>query len=137
MQMLSKKSILYLAWIISLVSTLVSLYFSEVLRFAPCVLCWWQRIFIYPIVLILPVGILTKDKNIWVYILPLSVLGLLVSIYQNLLYYNILPQIFSSCTIGVSCTARFIQVLGFLDIPQLSFIAFTLITIAMLIYKRE
>lgn len=134
--MLSKKGILYLAWIVSLTSTLVSLYFSEILKFVPCVLCWWQRIFMYPIVLILPIGIFIKDKNIWIYVLTLSISGFFVSFYQNLLYFNFLPQIFSSCTVGVSCTARFIQVLGFLDIPQLSLVAFALITTLMLIYRK-
>lgn len=90
----------------------------------------------YPLALILPIGILIKDKNLHFYILPLSILGLLVSIYQNLLYYSVLSETTSPCTVGVSCTAKFIQLFGFLDIPQLSLLSFAVITVSMLIYRK-
>lgn len=133
---LSKKNLLYLAFGIALFSTLGSLYFSEVLHFPPCILCWYQRIAMFPLAVILFVGILKKDKLLPLYVLPLSFFGLVVSFYQNFLYFNVLPQVSSPCTVGVSCSAKFIQILGFLDIPQLSFIAFLLITAIMLSYRK-
>lgn len=134
---LIKKNILYIAWAIALTSTLVSLYFSEFLHFAPCTLCWYQRIAMYPLTVILLVGILKKDKNLSFYALPLSIFGLLVSIFQNLLYFQLIPERISPCTVGVSCTTKYVSFFGFIDIPLLSFFAFLLITICLLIYKNS
>lgn len=129
---------MYPAFAIAFFSTLGSLYFSEVLHFVPCVLCWYQRIFMYSTTIILFVGILLKDKkNLPLYVLPLSVLGLAVSFYQNLLYYYIVPSSLSPCVLGVSCTSRFIHLFGFLDIPQLSFLSFLTISSFMLICLRQ
>lgn len=136
-KMISKQNLLYITFAISLSSILGSLYFSEVRHFVPCILCWYQRVAMYPLFVIILVGILRKDtKNIPYYVLPLSTLGLLVSFYQNLLYFNFLSEANSICAQGASCTARFIQILG-LDIPQFSFISFLLITISMLSYLRR
>lgn len=134
---MSRTNLLYASFFIALASTLVSLYFSEVLRLTPCPLCWYQRIFMYPLVVIIAVGILLKDKkNLPLYVLPLSALGLLVSFYQNLLYFDIL-KVSGSCVIGVSCATKFIKLFGFLDIPQLSFLSFLLIIIFMLVYMQS
>ncbi len=127
----------YIAWTIALFSLIGSLYFSEVLGFAPCILCWFQRVAIYPLVLLIPVGILLKDKKLASYILPLSVAGLLVSIYQNLLYYKVIPEAFAPCKIGVSCTTKYVEYFGFLTIPLLSLLSLIAITILMVIYKKQ
>ncbi len=131
-----KKNILYIAWGTALTSTLGSLYFSEFLYFTPCILCWYQRIAMYPLTVIILVGILRKDKNLPFYVLPLSIFGLLVSIYQNFLYFQLIPERISPCTVGVSCITKYISLLGFIDIPLLSFFAFLLITVCMLIYRK-
>ncbi len=136
MQSFIENYILYFAWTLALASTLGSLFFSEVLHFAPCVLCWDQRICMYPLVIILTVGILKKDKQLFLYVLPLSLVGLVVSIFHNLLYYKILPESEAPCTFGVSCTTRFIEIFGFITIPFLSFTGFLLITACMLLYRR-
>jgi disulfide bond formation protein DsbB len=128
--------ILYLAWIQSIVATLGSLYFSEVMKFPPCVLCWYQRIFMYPLVFILAVGMVRKDKKIYTYVLPLSVTGLLIAIYHNLLYYQIIPESMAPCVNGVSCTTKFIEWFGFITIPFLSLVAFSVITLCMLFVWR-
>jgi disulfide bond formation protein DsbB len=128
--------ILYLAWIQSIVATLGSLYFSEVMKFPPCVLCWYQRIFMYPLVFILAVGMVRKDKKIYTYVLPLSVTGLLIAIYHNLLYYQIIPESMAPCVNGVSCTTKFIEWFGFITIPFLSLVAFSVITLCMLFLWR-
>lgn len=123
-----RERLVQFAWFLAAVATLGSLYFSEIAGFPPCVLCWYQRILMYPIVAILAVGIVRDDPDAPWYALPLSVLGLGVSAYHNLLYYGILPESIAPCTAGISCTTKFIQWFGFLTIPLLSFLAFAAIT---------
>lgn len=131
-----KDKLPYLAWTQALVATFGSLYFSEVMRLPPCVLCWYQRILMYPIVLIGAVGIIRRDKALPFYVLPLSILGWLISVYHNLLYYKIIPESITPCQLGVSCTTRQIEWLGFITIPLLSFIAFTVINVCFILYSR-
>jgi disulfide bond formation protein DsbB len=127
----------YLAWVQSLVATAGSLFFSEVMKLPPCSLCWFQRIMMYPLVFILATGLYLEDKRVKFYALPLSITGLLISIYHNLLYYNIIPDAIVPCSTGVSCTTRQIVWFGFITIPLMSLTAFTVITVAMLMYMRE
>jgi disulfide bond formation protein DsbB len=124
----------YIAWTIALLATIGSLYFSEILKFTPCVLCWWQRICIYPLVIVLLVGIIRKDKNMAYYALPLSIIGAFISFYQNLLYYKIIPEALAPCVSGVSCTTQYINYFGFISIPLLSLIALIIITTSMIFY---
>jgi disulfide bond formation protein DsbB len=90
----------------------------------------------YPLVLILLVGILKKDKKLYRYVLPLSIIGILVSGYHNLLYYKIIPENIAPCINGISCTTKFIEYFGFITIPFLSFTAFVIITVSMLVYRH-
>jgi|SRR5579872_1600979 len=131
-----KKHILYIAWAVALAATLGSLYFSNILHFAPCVLCWYQRIFMYPLVLIIGIEILRKDKMIDVYVLPMAMIGFAISVYHNLLVWNIIPESAAPCTIGVPCTTKFVDYFGFITIPFLSLISFLFIIIAMFIYRK-
>lgn len=133
---MKQKLVLYLAWTQALVAMLGSLFFSEILKYPPCVLCWYQRICIYPLVLIIPVGIINKDKNLPLYVLPLSAVGLTISLFHNLLYYKWIPDTMAPCVSGVSCTTKFIEWFGFVTIPLLAFVAFLVITICMLIYWK-
>ncbi len=134
--MRSMKYILYFAWAVALFATLGSLYFSEVLKLAPCVLCWYQRVCVYPLVIILLVGILKKDQNIHYYVLPISVTGMFIAIYHNILYYNVFSGNNLLCVTGVSCTNKYIEYFGFITIPLLSLIALTLITVSMFVYAK-
>lgn len=134
-----KKLSPYLPYIVfaqALLATLGSLYFSEILKFPPCVLCWYQRICLYPLILISIVGIVKKDRLLPLYVLPLSIIGLVISIYHNLLYWEILPEAVAPCVAGISCTTKFIEWFGFITIPFLSFLAFAIITISMIIFQR-
>ena len=137
MEGMIKKYSLYLAWFVALVAMCGSLYFSNVLGFPPCVLCWYQRILMYPLVIILAIAIIYKDTKAYRYALPMVIIGGLISVYHNLLYYNILPESASPCQIGVSCTTHFIEYFGFVTIPFLSLCAFVLITILMFVYKKS
>jgi|SRR5579872_6850807 len=136
MEKMFKKYILYIAWLQALVAMLGSLSFSEIFHFTPCVLCWYQRICMYPLFFILSVGIIEKNKNIYKYVLPLSLIGEVIAIYHNLLYYKILPESAAPCTLGVSCTTKYIEWFGFITIPFLSLVAFTVINICMFAYKK-
>ncbi|MCR4278378.1 MAG: disulfide oxidoreductase [bacterium] len=127
---MSKKQInlLYLIFALSLTGTLGSLYFSEIQNLLPCLLCWYQRIALYPIVIISAVAILNEDTKAHRYILPLAILGFGIALYQNLLIWGIVPESTSGCTGGVSCTQPTISWLGFITIPILSLTAFAGIT---------
>ncbi len=129
-----KKNLLFIAWSQSLVATYGSLFFSEVMKFTPCVLCWYQRICMYPLTLLILVGILRKDRGVAYYVLPLSIIGWIISFYHNLLYYHIVSETLAPCVNGVSCTTKFFALFGFVTIPLLSLIAFTVINICMIWY---
>ncbi len=126
----------YAVFIIALVSAITSLYFSEVLKLTPCILCWYQRICMYPIVLITAVNIVRKHTDIHYYILPFSVIGFFIALYQNLLVWHILPENIAPCTNGVSCIDQPFTLLGFITIPLGSLFAFAVITIFMLLYAK-
>jgi disulfide bond formation protein DsbB len=117
---------LFVLWLISLVGTLGSLFFSEVMRLPPCVLCWYQRIAMYPLVVLTTVALVRRDTGIGAYAWPLVAAGLAVSIYHNLLYYHLIPESITPCAQGVSCTDRQIEWLGFITIPLLALTAFVL-----------
>ncbi len=127
---------LFLAWLIALISTLGSLFFSEVMHFPPCVLCWYQRIFMYPLVVILLLGLFPFDSKVVRYSLPLSLLGLGVAIYHNLLYYKILPESAAPCIQGISCTTVQIEWFGFVTIPFLSLLGFVFVSYFLYLVLR-
>ena len=130
------KNILYIAFAQGLIAMLGSLYYSEIRHFAPCVLCWWQRIFMYPLVLILAVGIIQKDKKIYNYVLPMSILGGIIAFYHVLLQKGIIPEALGPCTQTVPCVTKFTGYFGFITIPVMALTAFIVITLCMLYYKK-
>ncbi len=120
---------LYLAWLVSIVATSGSLYFSEVRHFVPCTLCWYQRILMYPLIIVLGIASYRQDGKIVGYTLPLSILGAIVALYHVL--EQSIPGFGAPalCRAGVPCSARYIDWLGFISIPVLSLTAFVLITV--------
>jgi disulfide bond formation protein DsbB len=133
----SDDTLAYLAWIIALIATVGSLFFSEVMQLPPCVLCWYQRIAMYPLVLIIGIGIIKRDSGMKNYALPVCLIGLAVSIYHNLLYYGIIPESITPCTQGISCTSKQIEWLGFITIPLMALAAFVGVSLCLLFYKSE
>jgi len=127
---------LYLAWLVAIVATAGSLYFSEVRGFPPCKLCWFQRIFMYPLVIILGLASYRGDRALAGYVLPLSLIGGSLSLYHYL--EQKVPWLGSSalCRAGIPCEVQYINWLGFITIPFLALVAFTLITIFMLFVRR-
>lgn len=127
----------YIAWLIALVSVVGSLFFSEVMHLPPCVLCWYQRIAMYPLVLTIGAGIIAGDPGWKKYSLPLSVVGLAISIYHNLLYYGFIPESIAPCSEGVPCNAVQIEWFGFITIPALGLLSFATITLCLIFYRSE
>jgi disulfide bond formation protein DsbB len=122
---------LYLAWLIAIIATTGSLYFSEIRHFVPCSLCWFQRIFMYPLIIILGMASFRQDKNIVRYVLPLSIIGILIATW-HVIEENTGVSI-GMCNVGVPCTVKYINWLGFITIPVLSLTAFTLITLVLFV----
>lgn len=131
------QNILYIALIQAVVATLGSLYYSEIKDYTPCILCWYQRILMYPLIITLSVGILRRDKYVYQYVLPASILGFFVALYHVLLQKGILPETIAPCTIGASCSTNYTGYFGFITIPVMSLIAFAVIISCMIIYKRQ
>lgn len=130
-------AILFSAWVLVTVSTLGSLFFSYIMEFAPCVLCWYQRICLFPLVIILATGLFPFDKRVIKYSLPLAIAGWITAFYHNLLYSGIIPQDLQPCNQGVSCTEKYIDLFGFLTIPMLSLISFSIIITLLILLKRR
>jgi disulfide bond formation protein DsbB len=114
-----------------------SLFFSHIMEFAPCVLCWYQRICLFPLVIILATGLFPFDKRVVKFSLPLAIAGWLTAFYHNLLYQGIIPQDLQPCSQGVSCTEKYIDLFGFLTIPMLSLLSFSIIIILLSLLKRR
>ena len=124
--------LIFSAWLIAAVSTLGSLFFSEVMELIPCVLCWYQRIFLFPLAIILLIGLFPLDKKVVNYALPLAIIGLLFTVYHCLLFFGVIPENLQPCNQGVSCTDDNMELFGFLPIPLLALIAFLMIIILLL-----
>ncbi len=127
------KNALYLALIQAIVAVLGSLYFSNILLLPPCVLCWYQRIAMFPLFITLIVGILIRDRNTHLFVLPPAILGWCIALYHCLLYYKIIPDTLAPCSTGVSCTTKYVEYFGFVTIPLLSCIAFSVIISLMIV----
>lgn len=133
-----KRNALYIAFLQAWVATIGSLYFSEFRHLEPCQLCWYQRIFMYPIAIILIVAILRKDKLAANYVLPLSIFGLVIAIYQYIIQMTTLTNIVpASCSLDKSCEQIQLLFLGFITIPLLSAFAFAIIITLMIIMLKS
>lgn len=117
----------YGVWLIGIGSMFGSLYFSEVMKLPPCLLCWWQRVMMYPIAFIMSVAILRKDNKGIYYALPLAVTGWIMALYHSLLQWQIIKEDVLDCSVNaaVSCTDVQINLLGFINIPFMSLMAFS------------
>ena len=132
-----KKNYLYIAFAISLFATVGSLFLSEVLHWQPCVLCWSQRIMIYPLVIILGASILKDIKDVDYIVLPMTFIGGLIAIYHNLLQYHIISEKLAPCSNGIPCVDFYHIGPTWLSVPLLSLITFIIITICMFGYRKE
>ena len=125
-------TMIFCAWLVASASTLGALFFGEVMKLPPCVLCWYQRICMFPLALILPIGLFPLDRKVVRYALPLAVPGGLFAVFHLLLVAGVIPESIKPCTQGVPCSEKVIEWFGFVTIPLLSAVAFSTI-IALLI----
>jgi disulfide bond formation protein DsbB len=124
-------SALPLATAIAAVTTLGSLYYSEIAGYPPCTLCWYQRIAIYPQVIVLGVAALRRDREVWRTAIPLAVVGAAISVWHIVI--ERLPSLAGPCDPSNPCTIKWVEEFGFLTVPAmalvagLAFIALTLV----------
>lgn len=135
--MKNNKLFTQLIFIVSLFATLGSLYFSEIRLYEPCEMCWYQRILMYPIVILSLIGVIKEDNNVRLYARVMSGIGILVSTYHyGLQKLPALGESANSC-MGVSCTVQYINWGGFITIPLLALTAFIIIFILSFFIKKD
>jgi disulfide bond formation protein DsbB len=118
------------AWIAATTATLGSLYLSEVVNLPPCTYCWYQRIAMYPLVVILGIAWWRKDPSAARFTVPLAAIGLLISSYHYLIQQ--FPSLGGgACTLGVPCNSMLVREFGFISIPYMAGSAFALILVLM------
>ena len=135
-ELIGEKGIL-LAFVTALIATLGSLFYSNVAGFPPCDLCWFQRIFMYPLVILFAVALIKKDSSVIKFALPTAAVGGLISLYHNYMYFgdqglNAICQLFG---VGVSCTKRYVFEFGYITIPVMALTAFALIITFLVLAK--
>ena len=136
-----KKNFLVLGFIISVCALLLTMFYSEVVGFVPCSLCWYQRIFMFPIVFLFCISIYTKDNNVIKYIAPLGVIGFGISLYQNYFYYFGNSSTLPCDASGVSCYQKLISEFGgYISFPMFALTVFLAILVLVSVayfYKQE
>jgi disulfide bond formation protein DsbB len=128
---------LFAAWLIATASTLGALFLSEVMEVAPCVLCWYQRVFMFPLVFVLVSGLHPLDRRVLRYATPLVAAGWLVALLHLLLTKGVIPESMTPCTQGIPCSRIDVEWFGFLTIPMLSLLSFSAIGLALGAFYRK
>jgi disulfide bond formation protein DsbB len=119
-------SVIWLAFWVALLATVGSLYFSEIAKFEPCRLCWYQRIAMYPLVIILGIAAVRHDQGVRIYARALAAIGALLATYHVALEW--IPALDTgACGAGPACSVIWFRVLGFVSLPTLALAAFLLI----------
>jgi len=124
-------TLLFGAWVLVTIATLGSLFFSEIMDVPVCVLCWYQRIAMYPLVLILAIGLLPYDRRVLRYAGALTAAGWLTAAYHVLLVAGVIPESAQPCVQGIPCSETHISLLGFLNIPTLSLLTFSALAVLL------
>lgn len=125
-----------LAWAVATTCTLGSLYLSEVAKFPPCILCWYQRIAMYPLVVVLAVAALRRDRQVSWYVVPIAVIGMGISIYHYLIE-RFPDSVSFSCSADVPCSTVWVWKFHFLSIPAMAGIGFALIITLVLLGRSS
>jgi len=119
-----------LAAAVAVLATLASLYLSGIADYTPCRYCWWQRIFMYPLAVMLPIAAVTNDTKVRRYALPLAVIGGLISLRH--IWLQTFPDAEGTCGISAPCSAKLVEAYGFITIPQMTAVCFGLIVVLLL-----
>lgn len=125
------------AWVIALIATAGALFIGEVMGMTPCLLCWYQRIFMFPLALVLGMAAFADDRRGAVYALPLALGGAAMAAYHAALVAGWVPKWWVPCGAGPSCSEQRLEILGGIPIPWLSLAAFITITILLFVYLRK
>jgi disulfide bond formation protein DsbB len=125
------------AWLVAATATASALFIGEVMMMVPCQLCWYQRIFMFPLAIVLGMACFSDDRRGAVYALPLAVGGLLMAAYQTLLVAGLIPKSWIPCSAGVSCADQKLEILNGIQIPWLSLVAFFTITHLLTLFLRR
>jgi disulfide bond formation protein DsbB len=129
-------SALLLAWLLALVATVGSLYYSEIAHFVPCPLCWYQRAAMYPLAIVLGIAALRRDSGIWPYGVSLALVGAAISIYHYQLEWFPGQQAIA-CSASVPCSAPYFRELGFMSLAYMALSGFLLIAALLLVARRS
>jgi len=129
--------LLFFIWVLATSGTAISLFFSEIVQLPVCVLCWYQRIALYPLVLMLPLGLFPFDINAVRYITPLVIFGWLAALFHVLVVAGFIPESAQPCVQGVPCSEIHFTLLGFLNIPMMSLLTFTIIGLLIVMAKKS
>ena len=124
-----------LAWLVALVTTLGSLYYSKVQYFVPCELCWYQRICVYPFAVILGIAAWRRDAGIRVYAIPVFAIGMVIAAYHTWIQAYPPSDGTSFCTIEAPCTTRYVWEFGFVSLPFMALSAFVVMTALLLVAR--
>lgn len=135
--MKSSWTLLLMAWLVAVAATAGALFIGEVMGMVPCTLCWYQRIAMFPLALVLGMACLAEDRRGAVYALPLALVGAAIALYHTLLVAGIVPKAWVPCGPGVSCADQKLDILDGLQIPWLSLAAFLVIAFLLATYLRK
>jgi len=129
-------ALVFIAWFVVTIATAGSLFFSEVMEVPVCELCWYQRIAMYPLVLILALSLFPYDPRVVRVGGALTAMGWFIALFQVLLVAGIIPEKIRPCVQGIPCSETHITLLGFLNIPTLSLLTFSLVGILLFLTHR-
>lgn len=125
------------AWLVATAATAGALFIGEVMGMAPCVLCWYQRIFMFPLAVVLAIACYSDDRRGAIYALPLALGGVVLAAYHVLLVAGVVPKSWIPCGTGVSCADQKLEILNGIQIPWLSLAAFLLILTLLIFSVRK
>jgi len=128
---------IWLAWIVALVAMVGSLIYSEVIHFEPCRLCWFQRIAMYPMAIILLVGAIRREFQVKYYALPLALIGLAISIYHYVLQTFPALEGGGGCDPSNPCSAKYVDIFNFVSIPFMAGTGFIVIAVLLGFYVNK
>jgi disulfide bond formation protein DsbB len=124
-------------WAVALVSSFAALFIGEVMSMAPCQLCWYQRVLMFPLAVILGMAAFGSDRRGAVYALPLALGGAAVAAYHTALVAGWVPKGWIPCGAGPSCSNQKLLIFGDIQIPWRSLLVFAAIVVFLLVYLRK
>mgnify|MGYP006134297299 CR=1 FL=1 len=129
--------LLFFVWIIATSGTLMSLFFSEIVQLPVCVLCWYQRIALYPLVIMLPLALFPFDVKIIRFINPLIIFGWLTALFHVFVVAGFIPESVQPCVQGIPCSEVHFTLFGFLNIPVMSLLTFSFIGLLLFLSQKQ